>query len=217
MRAMPCAQALNKERAMRIFTPMTIAFSVWILFTTLLCAEVSPVYSATPLPTKYYSPSARMPYPHMTFVIPAANKLRQAIRTVTLANKRQKAGIDTVILFEDTAVTLPAVRGIPFGVITEFRGENVCAPLHTMPKCPRRVTDDIPPIIPEIMIPDAKQIYLPLLNELLLEHAQLGGKIVLCPCCERNLPKGIQFLPKEIAPEKLRRLEKQLKTTEGNY
>lgn len=153
----------------------------------------------------------------MTFVIPAANKLRQAIRTVTLANKRQKAGIDTVILFEDTAVTLPAVRGIPFGVMTTYHGENVCAPLHTMPKCPKRVTDDISPIIPEIMIPDAKKIYLPLLNKLLLEHAQLGGKIVVCPCCERNLPKGIQFLPKEIAPEKLRKLEKQLKTTEGNY
>lgn len=202
---------------MRIFTPMTIAFSVWILFTALLCAKASPAYSATPLPTKYYSPSARAPYPHMTFVIPAANKLRQAIRTITLANKRQRAGIDTVILFEGDAVTLPAVRGIPFGIITEFRGENVCAPLNTMPKCPKRVTDNIPPIIPEIMIPDAKQIYLPLLNELLLEHAHFGGKIVLCPCCDRNLPKGIQFLPKEIAPEKLHRLEKQMRTTEGNY
>ena len=202
---------------MQRFTPMTIAFSVWILFTALLCGHVSPVYSTTPLPTQYYSPSARAPYPHMTFVIPAANKLRQAIRTVTLANKRQRAGINTVILFEDTAVTLPAVRGIPFGVITTYRGENVCAPLHTMPTCPKRVTDNIPPIIPEIMIPDAKQIYLPLLNKLLLEHAHLGGIIVLCPCCERNLPKGIQFLPKEIAPEKLHRLEKQMKTTEGNY
>ena len=196
---------------------MTIAFSVWILFTALLCGDVSPVYSTTPLSTQYYSPSARTPYPHMTFVIPAANKLRQAIRTVTLANKRQRAGINTVILFEDTAVTLPAVRGIPFGVITTYRGENVCAPLHTMPTCPKRVTDNIPPIIPEIMIPDAKQIYLPLLNKLLLEHAHLGGKIVLCPCCERNLPKGIQFLPKEITPEKLHKLEKQMKTTEGNY
>lgn len=202
---------------MQIFTPMTIAFSVWILFTALLCGDVSPVYSTTPLPTQYYSPSARTPYPHMTFVIPAANKLRQAIRTVTLANKRQRAGINTVILFEDTAVTLPAVRGIPFGVMTTYRGENVCAPLHTMPTCPKRVTDNIPPIIPEIMIPDAKQIYLPLLNKLLLEHADLGGKIVLCSCCERNLPKGIQFLPKEITPEKLHKLEKQMKTTEGNY
>lgn len=202
---------------MRIFTPMTIAFSVWILFTALFYADVFPAYSTTPLPTKYYSPSARTPYPHMTFVIPAANKLRQAIRTVTLANKRQRAEINTVILFEDTAVTLPAVRGIPFGVMTTYRGENVCAPLHIMPTCPKRVTDNVPPIIPEIMIPDAKQIYLPLLNKLLLEHAHLGGKIVLCPCCERNLPEGIQFLPKEIAPEKLRRLKKQMQTTEGNY
>jgi len=196
---------------------MTIAFSVWILFTALLCAEVSPVYSATPLPTKYYSPPGRTYYRHMTFVIPAANKLRQAIRTVTLANKRQRAGISTVVLFEDTAVTLPAVRGIPFGVMTTYRGENVCAPLHAMPQCPKRATDNIPSLIPEIMIPDAKQIYLPLLKKLLLEHANLGGKIVLCPCCERNLPKGIQFLPKEIAPEKLHRLEKQMKITEGNY
>lgn len=202
---------------MRIFTPITIAFSLCLLFAVSLCAGAFPAYSATPLPTKYYSPSARTPYPHMTFVIPAANKLRQAIRTVTLANKRQEAGINTVILFEGDAVTLPAVRGIPFGVITKYRGENVCAPLHTMPTCPKRVTDNIPPLIPEIMIPDAKQIYLPLLNKLLLEHAHLGGKIVLCPCCERNLPKGIQFLPKEIAPEKLHRLEKQMRTTEGNY
>lgn len=202
---------------MRRFTPMTIAFSLWLLFAASLCAGVSPAYSATPLPTKYYSPSARTPYHHMTFVIPAANKLRQAIRTVTLANKRQHAGINTVILFEGDAVTLPAVRGIPFGIKTTYRGKNVCAPLHTMPTCPKRVTDNIPPLIPEIMIPDAKQIYLPLLNKLLLEHAHLGGKIVLCPCCEGNLPKGIQFLPKEIAPEKLHRLEKQMRTTEGNY
>jgi hypothetical protein len=153
----------------------------------------------------------------MTFVIPAANKLRQAIRTVTLANKRQQAGIDTVILFEGTAVTLPAVRGIPFGVITRYCGENVYAPLHIIPTCPKRVTDNVPPIIPEIMINDAKQVYLPLLNKLLLEHAHLGGKIVLCPCCDRSLPNGIKFLPKEITPEKLHRLEKQMKTTEGNY
>lgn len=183
----------------------------------LLYAEAPPVFAAPPLPTEYYSPPSRTYYRNMTFVIPAANKLRQAVRTITLANKRQRAGIHTVILFENTAVNLPVVQGIPYGKITTYTGKKLCSQPQPMPKCPKSVTDNIPSLIPEIAVDDAQQIYLPPLQQLLQEHARLGGKIVLCPCCDRTLAKGIKFLPKKIAPKKLHRLEKQMRITEGNY
>ncbi|WP_074215821.1 hypothetical protein [Halodesulfovibrio marinisediminis] len=71
--------------------------------------------------------------------------------------------------------------------------------------------------MPEISLPDAPQIYLPILKKLLINHAKLGGKVVLCPCCYQIPSERIKFLPKEITPEKFQRLKKQMKIKEGGY
>ena len=184
------------------------------------CMIATPVFSATPLPSEFYSPQDRSGFAYlnqMTFVIPSANALRQAARTLTLANKRQRAGIQTVILFQGTSITLPILRGVPQGRLTTYTGENPCVQPHSMPKCPPTVSDTVPPLIPEIAIPNAETIYLPLLRRLLLEHACLGGKIALCPCCHLERSSRITFLPQQIPYDKVQRLKKKMHIKEGDY
>lgn len=194
-----------------------IFFAAWIMSCS---ASVPPAFSATPLPSEFYSPHDRSGFAYLnqiTFIIPSANALRQATRTLTLANKRQRAGIQTVILFQSTSITLPILQGVPQGRLTTYKGENPCSRPHTMPKCPPTVADTVPSLLPEIATPNAGSIYLPLLRRLLLKHACLGGKIVLCPCCNLEPSSRITFLPQQIPHNKLQRLKKKMQITEGNY
>ncbi|WP_430734805.1 hypothetical protein [Halodesulfovibrio aestuarii] len=202
---------------MNTFKEMITTLCILLFFTPLLHAETISAFSATPLHVQYCTPPASSSYREITFIIPAANKLRQAVRTVTLANKRQRAGVHTIILFESTAANLPVVQGIPYETITQYTEKRGGTQQQSIPKCSKRATGTIPPLIPEITIPNAQQIYLPLLDKLLLEHARLGGNIVLCPCCNQTLTQGIRYLPKRIAPKKLQHLKKQMKIPEGDY
>ncbi|SIN87381.1 hypothetical protein SAMN02745161_0954 [Halodesulfovibrio marinisediminis DSM 17456] len=101
-----------------------------LTITTTACAS-------TPLPAKFYSPENPM-YQNMTFVIHNRDNLRQAVRIVTLANKRQQAGIQTIILFQDTAVALPVVQGIPYGNITTYNTNKLSVQPQLMPICPKQ-------------------------------------------------------------------------------
>lgn len=173
-------------------------------------------FAGTPLPSQFYS-AAPPRYGSMTFVIPEATMLRQAALTVSLAAKRQKEGIQTVILFKSSAASLSILRGIPFNQATTYSLRKTNRAHQPMPMCPDQQRVRSKPVVPEVVLPSDKETYLPRLKKLLLEHAALGGKIVLCPCCDETLKTRIQFLPKEIAPSKLRRLKKQLKIKEGQY
>lgn len=181
-----------------------------VLFFSTIC------FAGTPLPSQFYSATPPR-YGSMTFVIPEATMLRQAALTIALATKRQKAGIQTVILFKSNAASLPILRGIPFNQMTTYSLKRTNKAHQPMPICPDQQRITIKPVVPEVVLPSDRATYLPRLKKLLLEHAALGGKIVLCPCCDETLKTRIQFLPKEIAPSKLRRLKKQLKIKEGQY
>lgn len=181
-----------------------------VLFFSAFC------FAETPLPSQFYS-AAPHRYDSMTFVIPEAIMLRQATLTISLAVKRQQAGIETVILFTGTAATLPIVHGLPFNKITSYSPQRTDRVYQPMPICPQQNRIKRKPVVPDVIFPKDNEIYLPRLKKLLQEHAALGGKIVLCPCCDGTLKTRIQFLPKEIAPSKLRRLKKQLEIKEGQY
>ncbi|OBQ51725.1 hypothetical protein [Halodesulfovibrio spirochaetisodalis] len=201
------------------FSPTTLLRGI-LLFTAICCVRIHPAYSATPLPSQFYSPEDTSAFTYLnqiTFVISSSNQLGQAVRTTLLANKRQAAGIDTVLLFENSAVTLPILQGIPHGILTTYSGRLYCSPHNTPPKCPVSVEDYIPPLIPDVQIANAKEIYLPLLERLLVEHARLGGKIALCACCNRKPEERIIYLPKQIPHDKLKHLKKQMKIKEGAY
>lgn len=187
-----------------------------IAVTAMFLLEGTTTHASTPLPSQFYSPQQPM-YQNITFVVHNAKNLRQAVRTVTLANKRQQAGIKTIILFQSTAVTLSVVQGIPYGEITAYDTDKLHSNPQEMPICPKSTTENVPPVVPEITLPDAPKIYLPILKNLLITHAKLGGKIVLCPCCDRISSEQIEFLPKEITPEKFQHLKKQMKIKEGGY